>query len=219
MDLADAKIIKDGNRMHVVHGDDKGLFVEFEKLPVHQEFDSEQAGRPIFKEVDYVTIHFPGDATKRVCRPVKLKSDASTPSDPERFPRQWERYQRLELQVQDGTPLEQWPMLNRADARSYKAINIHTVEALAAVSDQNLDSLGHGGRLIRDKAVAWLAAAKSGGDISRLVSENATLRTELDQMKGQISALLAAAPTSPGAPVASGAPEVSPHQIRLPKRN
>jgi hypothetical protein len=193
LDLAQARVIEVGNQLHVTHGDDKRLYVEFDMLAVEQPYESGQAGRPIYKELPYITIMFPGDQTKKVVRPVKMEPDSSGPSDPERFPKQWERFQKQQLQVQDGTPLEEWPVLNRADVKSFKALNIHTVEALAAVSDPNLANIGMGGRVIRDKAIAWLKAAEGGADISRLISENATLKADIEMLKRQIKGLPPAA--------------------------
>lgn len=187
MEFAQARVEKVGSQLHASHGDDKNLYVEFEMLAVEQPFASEQAGRPIYKEVPYITIHFPGDQTKKVVRPVKEKTDAASPSDPDRFPKQWGQFQNQQTQVQDGTPLEQWPVLNRADVKNLKALNIHTVESLSAVSDQNLAVIGLGGRLLRDKAVAWLKSASGNADLSRLISENEQLRSDFEALKAQFS--------------------------------
>jgi hypothetical protein len=80
--FAEANVIKEGGSLHVVHGSDKECWVEFRKHPVFQQIESEEKGRPIFKDVDYIAIRFPGDKTKMVDRPV-------CDQDKLRFAAQW----------------------------------------------------------------------------------------------------------------------------------
>jgi len=188
MSLAQAQLHQiGGNQYGVTHGNDRGLYVEFRSEAVKQNFDSEQAGRPIFKNVDYIKIMFPGDSTKTVDRPVKMVSDESGPSDIERFPAQWQRYKSETEQVLDGTPITEWAPLTKADALMLKGAGIHTVEALAAVSDANLDNIGLGMRQYRDKAMVMLDAAKGDEAINKLYTENQSLRAEIDALKVQIA--------------------------------
>ena len=55
-------------------------------------------------------------------------------------------------------PLEQWPLMNKADVMMVKGLNIYTVEQLAGLGDNSLTWLG--ARTWRDKAVAYLEEAK-----------------------------------------------------------
>lgn len=148
------------------HGDDKGLFVEFVTKAVHQPFLSEKEGRPIYKDVHYVTIDFPGDKTKRVDRPVKLESDNSGPSDPERFPRQWHLFQNQLDQTDDGMPITEWPPLTKSQALELKAMKIHTVEKLAELPDSACTWMGS--RELRAKAQTWLETANGHSAEARL---------------------------------------------------
>lgn len=182
MDLASATVVKAGNQLHVVHGDDSKLYVEFSMEAEHQGFESEQQGRPIFKDVPFITIHFAGDSTKRVVRPVKDE-------DKERFARQWQQFENQQEQTVSGTPLEQWAMLTKADVASLKAIKIMSVEQLAGVNDSNLATLGLGGRTLRDKAVKWLETAKDGAALSAVFAENETLKADLAAIKQQLAEL------------------------------
>lgn len=162
------------------HGDDKGLFVEFSTRAVQMPFKSHEAGRPIFEDVAYITIDFPGDKTKRVDRPVKLHGDDCGPSDPERFPRQWMLFQNQQDQTTVGTPITEWPPLTKAQAMELKAIKIHSVEALAEMPDTACTWLG--ARELRKKAQDWLALAKDHEGESRL-------QAALDQRDAQIAAM------------------------------
>ena len=99
--FADPTVIKTGTDSYQVsYGTDKGLYVEFTDEPKLQEFASESAGRPIYKQVPYIKIMIPGDKTKVIKREVKMKSDSVSPSDLERFPNQWAAFKAQEEQKQ-----------------------------------------------------------------------------------------------------------------------
>ena len=187
MDFAQAKVVEHGNQLHVVHGDDAKLYVEFTVEAVHQPALSEQEGRPIYKDVPHIRIHFPGDRTKQIFRPVKYEDDYLGPADPRRFPMQWAQFSAQQEQVQTGTPVEHWGPLTKSEAMMLKGIHIHTVEQLAGVSDSNLSWLG--ARQLRDKAVAWLAQAEGGKEVIRLEAENELLKQDLAMQKQQLKEL------------------------------
>lgn len=187
MEFAQAQIIKQGNQLHVQHGDDSGLYVEFTLEAIHQTAKSEEEGRPIYKDVPHIRIHFPGDRTKQIFRPVKTEADHLGPADPVRFPAQWQAFQAQQEQVQTGTPVEHWGPLTKSQAMEFKSMHIHTVEQLAAVSDSNLTWLG--ARELRDKAVAWLKNAEDGKEAIRLQSELDKSNTEIADLKRQLKEL------------------------------
>ena len=187
MEFAEARVHKSGNSLHVSHGDDKGLYVEFFDEAVQHPFQSEQAGRPIFVEQPYVKILFPGDMTKQVVRPVDLQGSEGKPSDPERWPRQWDAYQKKASQVPIGTPLTQWAPMTKAIALTLKAQNIHTVEQLAELPDTALVWMG--AREMHEKAKVWLASAKDGAEVLRLQQENLDLRNDVETLKKQFAEL------------------------------
>lgn len=211
MDFAQAKIVEQGNNLHVVHGDDSKLYVEFRMEAVHMGAESEKQGRPIYKDVPYIEINFPGDRTKKIYRPVKMEADHQSPADPVRFPRQWGAFQNQQEQVQMGTPIEQWGPLTKSQAMELKAMRIHTVEQLAGIPDQNLTWLG--AREMRDKAEVWLKQAGNGKEVLRLEAENVQLREDLAQQKEQLKELAdrldaltsqkASAPAKRGTPAAA----------------
>jgi len=187
MDFAQARIVESGNQLHVTHGDDSRLYVEFTMEAIHQTAQSEAEGRPIFKDVPHVKIHFPGDRTKQIFRPVKFNDDNQGPADPVRFPRQWAAFKAQAEQVQDGTPIEQWGPITKSQAMEFKAMHIHTVQQLAGISDSNLTWLG--ARELRDKAISWLAQADGGKEVSRLTAENESLRGDVEDLKRQVKEL------------------------------
>jgi hypothetical protein len=183
-------------------GADARLAVQFYKKSVKQEDASNEAGRPIFKEFDFVRIMIPGDNLTEI-------DTYAQESHKQRFPRQWSHYQNQVSSHQDivGTPLEQWPQVTRSQAEELRGLKFHTVESIADCSDQQLQRIGmvagmspHNFRL---KAKAFLNLANDSAEVAQreaelqsLKEENAKIKAETDaklaQMQEQMSALLAA---------------------------
>lgn len=191
MDFAQARVVEHGNQLHVTHGDDSRLYVEFTLEAIKQEAKSEEEGRPIFKDVPYIRIHFPGDKTKQIFRPVKMEDDNMGPADPMRFPKQWDAFKNQQAQVQTGTPIEEWAPITRSQAMELKAMHIHTVEQLAGISDANLTWLG--ARELRDKADVWLKQAESGKEAVHLQTELEKRDAQIEDLQRQIKELAALA--------------------------
>lgn len=173
----------------VVYGDDSALFVEFYDEDVHNELKSSQQGRAIFEKVVYCKIIFPGDRSKSYIEKVRMHDDANNPSHPHRFPRQWAAYEAQHEQVPDGMPLEQWPPMTKQRVKELKTLHIHTVEQVAALSDQTGPIIGLDWRKMRDMAVATLQPAAASVEISRLGKENEELKAKLDAMNAQVMSI------------------------------
>ena len=184
--FAPANIVKQGNNLHVQYGDDNGLFVEFFKKPIEMKAESAKEGRPIFKDIDYIRIRPVGQNQTVVERKVRLTDSNSEPADPIRFPRQWQAFQNQEAQAEEGTPINEWPPITKSKALELKAINIHTVEAMASVSDTNLTWMG--AREMREKAQTWLESAKQGAAATKWEAEKETLLSEIKALKNQLAA-------------------------------
>ena len=183
-------------------GADARLAVQFYKKSVKQDMASDEAGRPIFKEFDFVRIMIPGDNLTEI-------DTYAQESHKQRFPRQWAHYQNQVSNHEDiiGTPLEQWPQVTRSQAEELRGLKFHTVESIADCSDQQLQRIGmvagmspHNFRL---KANAFLNLATDSAEVAQrqaemqaLKEENAKIKEETDAklaaMQEQMSALLAA---------------------------
>lgn len=181
-EFSDARVIKHGNNLHVVHGDDNGLFVEFKMEAIQDEEKSVEEGRPIFKEVPFVSIRPLGDKTTHILRPVKAE-------DKIRFARQWQAFENSQSQeVLEGTPVTEWAVLTKAQALELKALNIHTVEKLAEVSDANLNFAK--GMELRKKAQEWLEAAKDkGAAVAQWDKREAELLNKVATLEAQIESI------------------------------
>ena len=158
-------------------GADARLAVQFYKKSVKQDIASDEAGRPIFKEFDFVRIMIPGDNLTEI-------DTYAQESHKQRFPRQWAHYQNQVANHEDiiGTPLEQWPQVTRSQADELRGLKFYTVESIADCSDQQLQRIG-------------MVAGMSPYNF-RLRSENDKIKAETDAklaaMQEQMSALLAA---------------------------
>jgi len=185
-----------------IQGADSRLAVQFYKKSMKQEDASNEAGRPIFKEFDFVRIMIPGDNLTEI-------DTYAQESHKQRFPRQWAHYLNQTAGHEDivGTPLDQWPQVTRSQAEELRGLKFYTVEAIADCSDQQLQRIGmvagmspHNFRL---KAKAFLNLANDSAEVAQreselqaLKEENAKIKAETDAklaaMQEQMSALLAA---------------------------
>jgi len=187
MDFAAPNITKQGNHLHVSHGSDQNVFAQFSLEAIEDQEASLEAGRPIFKSVEMVTIRFAGDTKTVVVRPVKYEDTHTEPSDLDRFPRQWAAFKAQQEQVVDGTPITEWPPISKAMALSLKGMNIHTVEALASCADSNLTFMG--GQELRQKAKLWLESAGDGAVVGKLQAEIDDLKAQLIAKNNEIKEL------------------------------
>ena len=158
-----------------------GLFVRFGKVAKEDKEESLQAGRPVFKEVDYITIAVPGDKTSEVCRPVR-------PTDKERFRGAWERYNAGHAQAVDGTPLKDWPGMTRDKVEELAYFKVYTVEQLADVSDTNLRNMGPF-LALRQRARDFLERAKGAAPMEKLRQELEARDELLARLQAQVDAL------------------------------
>lgn len=167
----------------VSYGGDSGTFAEFYVEAVLDQAQTEIQGRPIYKNVDMIKMMFANNSTTVRIRPVQLTRQGNVPADPDRFPKQWNAFKNSQEQVQDGTPIEQWPPISKAMAMELKAMKVHTVEQLASISDVNLTFMG--ARQLRDNAKAWLDEAASGAETIKLRNEVEALKAQLTAMANQ----------------------------------
>jgi hypothetical protein len=172
-------------------GADARLAVQFYKKSVKQNEASDEAGRPIFKEFDFVRIMIPGDNLTEI-------DTYAQESHKQRFPRQWAHYQNQVASHEDiiGTPLEQWPQITRSQADELRGLKFHTVESIADCSDQQLQRIGMVAGMspynFRLKAKAFLNLANDSAEVAHREAEMQALRQENDKIKAETDAKLAA---------------------------
>jgi hypothetical protein len=143
-------------------GGDEQLFVRFYKNP-HKDIEAtEEAGRPIFKEVDYIEIRQPGNKHTSIDRPIR-------PGDQFRFPKHWAAYQNsLSQDEVAGTPLNELTTITRSEVEEMKHFNVHTVEQLSVLSDE-IANRGMGLQMLKQKAKRYLETSGNDAAEQRLV--------------------------------------------------
>ena len=153
-------------------GDSK-LFVVFYNGAILNDEKSAAAGRPIHDDVEMVKIIIPGQRDSVVAR--------ATPDYQYRFPRQWAQFKNNKEQIGSGTPLTELTWLTAAQLADLKAVNVHTVEQLAGISDAQAHSF-MGFHSLKQRAETYLEAAKGNAPLIQM-------QAELDKRDEQIRAL------------------------------
>jgi hypothetical protein len=158
---------------------DSRLQVRFYKKPVHQEQESMDAGRPIYKEFDFVHICVAGDTLTEI-------DTFALQQHKTRFPIQWANYMnRVGANDQEvvGTPVSEWPLISKSQAEELRAMKFFTVEAIASASDQQLQRMGMAAGMspyaFRDKAKAFLNLATTSAETDKREQEINALKEEL----------------------------------------
>jgi hypothetical protein len=172
------------------NGADSRLAVKFYKRSMKQEDESIAAGRPIFKEFDFVHICVPGDTLTEI-------DTYAQESHKVRFPRQWAHYQNQvgSQETVIGTPIEEWTIISRSQAEELKGIKFATVESVANCSDLQLQRIGMiagmSPHAFREKAKSFLNLAEKVGDVNQREAEIEKLRQENEALKLESDAKLA----------------------------
>jgi hypothetical protein len=158
---------------------DNRLQVRFYKRPVQQDQASLEAGRPIFKDFDFVQICVAGDSLTEI-------DTYALPSHKTRFPIQWANYmnrQGANDQEVVGTPVTEWPLVSKSQAEELRAMKFQTVESIASASDQQLQRMGMAAGMspfaFRDKAKAFLNLATNAAETDKREYEINSLKEEL----------------------------------------
>lgn len=147
---------------------------------VQDPLETERQNRPIYKEVPYVEIIVPGDKNNRP--DVKV-----TDEHKRRWPVQWEKFQISKREVLEGTPIESWPLLNRAQVAEFKALGILTVESLAGLDDLGVQKLGPYGLNMRQRAKQHIQPpSMTEGELR---SENRQLKQQLEAVTARLENL------------------------------
>ena len=169
---------------------DSRLAVKFYKRAVKLEQESNEAGRPIFKDFDFVRIMIPGDNLTEI-------DTYAQESHKQRFPRQWLQYQTTQESTNQiiGTPVSEWPLISQSQAEELKGIKFHTVESIANASDQQLQRIGMiagmSPHAFRDKARVFLNLATESAEASKREEELAQLKEENAKIKAETEAKIA----------------------------
>lgn len=154
---------------------DERLLLRFYLKPVKDDAKSLNEGRHIYSDQEYIEIVIPGDKDNSVNRPLRDE-------DRQRFQRQYAKWKSLGVNVTEGTPLEVWPLVSRAQVEELRFFNVTTVEALAGLADVHTAKF-MGLLDLKKKAQAFLVASAGDAPAQKLQAELEKRDAEIAQLK------------------------------------
>jgi hypothetical protein len=158
-------------------------FAQFFTADVQDLAATAAKGRPVVRQVEMVRVYIPGDRNNVVERRVKE-------ADKIQYAKEYAAFKKVEEFVPEGTRLEHWPILNRAQVIDLKYLNIWTVEDLANLSDDRIMAIGPGGRQLVKHAKAFLETAAKGAVPAQLVAENEQLQNKVVLLQNQLTEMM-----------------------------
>lgn len=158
-----------------VFAKDDQLLVKFFRHAELSQFKSKAAKMPIYDEVDMVSVIYPGEKEE-----IKVLADDF---HKQRFPRQWDAYQKGIEQRASGTPLEMLFPDQPVTILSLKTFHIHTIQQLAMISDTAMNNIPMG-RTLSDKAKAYLSSAMGGQNFHTM---QAAMQKQIDELKALLA--------------------------------
>lgn len=170
--------------MHGRLAGDERLHVAFVKRAVENKDKSAAEGRKIFEEHEFVQIAVPGDQYNMI-------DTFATDEHKYRFPVEYKRFLDKTEGLTVGTPIDHMPGLTLKEKAEFKALNIHTVEDLAALSDSVRIT---GIQEMKRKAQAFLDATREEAVALKAEETTKALKEkdlELAAQKAEIEALKA----------------------------
>lgn len=157
---------------------DAQLLVRFFMKPKQDKKATEEAGRPIYKDVEHCEIRVRGNRDPQACRPATLR-------DKERFPRHYEAFKKRVELPEEGTPLAEWPQISRSQVEELSFVNVKTVEQLVDVADTHISKI-HGGYSLKQKAATWLESANDNAKLAKINREQAQQIADLTEKVDQL---------------------------------
>ena len=163
---------------------DASIIAVWKIIPMKNEAKTLEAGRPIYDDWECCEIRVAGSRNTVVSRATAVSHWTEDPETgeqvavtyAERFSRQYRQFKEHGIQTKSGTPLDQAPFLTASRRAELRALNIYTVEALAAIDGQELKNIGQGGRELKNKAMEYIADGLRTAPNMQLQAELETLR-------------------------------------------
>ena len=135
---------------------------------------------PVFKNVTYIEIRLKDNSTEVYNQPA-------TAEKIRRFPKEYALYQLSKKQAENGTPLEQFAFLTAAEIATCKSRGVFTVEALAELDFDKVQSLG-----LQDEHVLaqmFLEQSNNNKMLDEFAKKEAEYERELEALREQLAAV------------------------------
>jgi len=131
---------------------DTNLYAIFYIHPQLQQVESEEEGRPVYKDVEYIQINIKGQKNSNFSRPVREE-------DKENYPKAWAAFRANRPDLTDGTPIKFLPGMSPSVELELKSIGVLSIEDMANLTDAGIMNI-RGGRMLNTRAKAYLAACE-----------------------------------------------------------
>lgn len=163
---------------------DAAVVALFLNSAVKNEAKSAEAGRPIFDDMEVCQLRYPGSKNIGVYpahgfshwKVDPFSGEQVKVSYAERFQRQYRQFKEHAIQTKVGTPLTEVRFLTEARRAELRALNIYTVEALAAIDGFELKNLGFNGRELKNRALEYIEESREKAPTTQMVAELEALR-------------------------------------------
>ena len=178
--------------------EDRPAYVRFERRAVKDSEATLAAGHYKSKDEDYALITPPYSkdlVEKKVATWFKqVEANVVSGRVPEKHFHLWKETYKRWLEGQDapvnGTSVKDWNTLSPAQCKNLIGAGCRTIEDLAQANDEAIRRIGMGAHDLKNKAKAWLQAAKDHGpltmEVESLKKENDTLKASLDALQEQM---------------------------------
>ena len=135
-------------------------------------------GMPVFKNVTYVEIRLKDNNTEVFNQPA-------TAEKIRRFPKEYALYQLSKKQIEKGTPLEQFAFLTAAEIATCKSRGVFTVETLAELDFDKVQSLG----LQNEHVLAQMFLEKSNNNkaLNDFIEKELEYEREIEALREQLA--------------------------------
>lgn len=160
--------------------DARGTIPQFFTLAVRDDARSEALGAAKYRELEMVRLFIPGDKNNIVEKRV-------TPTIRVQYAREYEAWKKRQELTPDGTLIDNWAFIGKAQVRELKALHIYTVETLAELGDDKLGAIGIGAKQLRRHAQEYLKSAQTGAMSTALVAENEALKNQISLLTSQVA--------------------------------
>lgn len=157
---------------------DKSVYVKFYVRPVLDDAASDEAGRPIYKDKDYIEIRTPGNQTNIIQRPV-------TDMDKRRFAQAYREFKSGEVEQTNGTPLIEAPWITRSQVEELSYLRIRSLEQLANVNDDVCTRIP-GLFKLKQRAQYMVERADKQAPFLVMQKENENMRNEMETLKRMV---------------------------------
>jgi len=169
--------------------------VKFERRAVEDKAESRKQGKIVYKDEDFALVIPPYSRDKVEAKVERWFDNVRANIKNGRMPQAWldhweegyEKFKKGEEMPLNGTSVKNWPAISQSECKRLIAANILTIEDLAQVNDEGIRRLGMGALELKNKARAYVQAAKDAGP---LIMEMAALRKETEQKDAVIASLV-----------------------------